>query len=124
MRNTESDISLPAAHSLLGTKTRCQVVTLLLEVKREWDVEAFAAALVRLDPTVAPDGDDDGTHTTRVATRLYHCALPKLAAADVVEFDSDAMSVSPSRNLEALGAHLDQSLDYSKAPGERIELTV
>ncbi|MFD1514058.1 DUF7344 domain-containing protein [Halomarina rubra] len=122
MNDADFGISTTTVHSLLGTKTRCQVITLLLEAERTWDVETLAAELVRLDPTLAPDGAQVENHTDRLATRLYHCTLPKLADEDVVDFDHDAMVVTPGENLSAVGAYLGESLDCSEASVEQVSL--
>ncbi|MFC5971181.1 hypothetical protein ACFPYI_07525 [Halomarina salina] len=117
------EVSADTALALLGTKTRRQVVALLLEVDETWSVEGLAAELVRLDPAVAPDGTDAEAHTERVATRLYHCALPKLADADAVEFDSEEMTVAPGEQLPRLGARLDDLLDLPNTGSVSIEPT-
>ena len=105
-----SEIPLDTALALLRTKTRRQVVTLLLEVEGTWDVEELAAELVRLDPTVAPDTTGGEAHTERLVTRLYHCALPKLADADIVDFDCGEMTVAPGQHLSVVGSHIDEPL--------------
>ena len=106
----EDELSLDGALALLRTKLRRQVVTLLLEAERTWSVEELAAELVRLDPTVAPDGTGVEAHTERLVVRLYHCALPRLADADVVDFDREATTVAPGRHLPAVGSYLDETL--------------
>ena len=115
-----SEVPTNTAFDLLKTKTRRQAVTLLLEVEGTWGVEELAAELVRLDPTVAPDGEGAESHAERVATRLYHCALPKLAEEDVVDFDREEMTTAPGEHLAALGAHLDDSLSQSNTAYEEI----
>ena len=105
-----SDVPADRAFALLKTKLRRQVVTLLLEVDGTWDVEALAAELVRLDPTVAPDGTGVEAHTERLVTRLYHCTLPKLADSNVVDFDHEEMTIAPGQHLPIVGSYLDETL--------------
>lgn len=118
-----SEVPSDAAFALLKSKTRRQVTTLLLEAEGTWDIEELAGELVRLDPTVAPDGADVDAHTERLAIRLYHCSIPKLADADVVDFDREAMTVAPDCRLSVLGSYLDESLGLPNAVGECVEST-
>lgn len=106
--NSDGPTDEPVA--LLKTKPRRQVVTLLLEVEEPWDVEKLAAELVRLDPTLAPDGSGLAEHIDRLAIRLYHCTLPTLADADVVDLDHEEMTVAPGEYLHAVGSRLDETL--------------
>ncbi|MFD1515212.1 DUF7344 domain-containing protein [Halomarina rubra] len=109
----KSEMTATTAHDLLETETRRQVVALMLEVEREWDVRELAAELTRLDPTASTDDVE------RVAIRLYHCALPKLADADAVDFDAETKTVESGRLLPALGAHLDDLLGHDDRVDEK-----
>lgn len=112
MTYTSSDVPLAEAVTLLETESRRQTVAFLLEVGGTWDVRTLADELVRLDPTVSPDAADCDDPVERRAIRLYHAALPKLAEADAVVFDSKQQTVAPGRRLDALGAHLGDSVEY------------
>nr|WP_233265092.1 hypothetical protein [Halomarina oriensis] len=101
----------------METTTCRQVVAFLLEVDGVWDVRTLADELVRLDPTLPPDTEADRNPVEERAIRLYHCALPKLAEAGVVEFDVDEQTVAPAERLDALGAHLGETIDYSDGGG-------
>lgn len=107
----ESEIPMNQTTALLTTKTRRQVVTLLLEVERPFSVEDLAAELVRLDPTVSPDDTDTESQAEQLAIRLYHQALPKLADAGVVDFDTEEAIITPGQHLHAIGSYLDDWLD-------------
>lgn len=44
--------------------------------------------------------DDTSPDTARVS--LYHCHLPKLDSANVIEWDRDRMTVRPGRSFESV----------------------
>ena len=108
------------ADVLLETEVRRRVVTLLLEVEGPWSIRELAAELVRLDPAEPPEDTASETRAERMAIQLYHCTLPTLAAAAVVDFDSEAMTVAPGRHLSALGARLDEVLGLSDGRNEAL----
>lgn len=105
-----SEVPSGTTVALLNTELRRRVVALLLEVDRVWDIQSLARELLRLTPPGAFEAADSEAPTKRVATRLYHCTLPKLADADAVVLDTAAMTVAPGQNLGALGSQLDEML--------------
>ncbi|MFD1512540.1 DUF7344 domain-containing protein [Halomarina rubra] len=113
MSYTDSETPPGEVARLLETDTRRQVVAFLLEVGGSWDVRTLADELVRLDPAVSPDSTDSEDAVEQRAITLYHCALPKLAAAEAVVFDRKEQTVTPGDRLEELGAYLGDEPDYS-----------
>ena len=124
MKFTHAELPTGVAAALLETETRRQVVTFLLEVEGTWDIRELAAELVRLDPAEPAEGRESEPRAERVAIRLYHCTLPKLADADVVDFDREAMTVAPGRHLSALGSRLDELLGLSDGSNEALGVPV
>lgn len=112
MKYTDVDVPLAEAVTLLHTRGCRQVVAYLLEVGGTWDVRMLADELVRLDPGLPPDSEDDETPTEQRALHLYHSTLPKLADADAVVFDHTEQTVAPGPRLETLGAYLLDSLEH------------
>ncbi|MWG34095.1 DUF7344 domain-containing protein [Halomarina oriensis] len=110
MRHRPLNVSDAKTTDLLRTELRRQVVTFLLETEATYSLDELAGHLVRLDTAAPPEHTDEKRHTERVATRLYHSAIPRLAAADVVVFDADERTVTPGPQLSTLGSHLDSML--------------
>lgn len=120
MKATHSELPMGEAAALLETEVHRRVVTLLLEVEGTWTIRELAAELVRLDPAEPPEDTESETRAERMAIQLYHCILPKLADADVVDLDSEARTVAPGRHLPALGARLDELLGLSDGRNEAL----
>lgn len=56
-----------------------------------------------------PPADRSADGVAGIETELHHTHLPKLAAADVVEYDPARGTVTPTPRTSGLGARLDEA---------------
>ena len=89
---------------LLASPGNRFVLTYLIRVEDPASRDDLVEYVVeRADP---PDGLSEGTFRGRVAARLVHSNLPKLAEAGIVELDDDAGTVSSTPAVEELAPYL------------------
>ncbi|MFD1515232.1 DUF7344 domain-containing protein [Halomarina rubra] len=93
-------LSKDTAYDLMRHGSRRAVVRLLGTHPVEWQLDALATEIVA-DASRDSSGVGDDRRR-RVLVDLVHHHLPKLAEANVVEFDHGAGVVAPGRHLPTL----------------------
>lgn len=103
------DVSLDAVFDVLGNARRRHVLYALA------DAEAPVGVADVVDRLCEFEGTETDDQRGRVAMSLYHVHLPKLAAADLVDFDPDRETVEPTAWPDALTAFLGLATRYESA---------
>ena len=80
-----------ARHRLFRAERARVALDVLAERTTAIDLDDLATAVAECETTDAPDENE----VQRVAISLHHRHLPKMAEADVVEYDADANRVEP-----------------------------
>lgn len=83
-------------HRLLAASERRAVLDVLADRQEPIDLTTLASAVA--DRVDAPTASSERA----VKATLHHCHLPKLAAAGVVEYDTDAAVVASGASLPEL----------------------
>jgi len=99
-------LSTDRAFHLLGNATRRRALSALRQSDVAAALDDLAAEIAArdADATLADVSQD---RCDRAAASLHHCHLPKLADADVVEYDPVANEVELLGRVEALGPYFD-----------------
>ncbi|MFC5972604.1 hypothetical protein ACFPYI_14800 [Halomarina salina] len=85
----------------MAEELRRETLRLLLNQSEEWDVSSLATELVARESDIQPS-DVGEEHQKRVVVALLHRDLPKLADADVVEFDFENERVTTGDHIDDL----------------------
>ena len=93
----ELDLSLDQAFSLLASDERRALLTSLLEANRGMFVEELVDSVA-----TRMDSADEESDQQALAISLHHVHLPKLAEADVIEWDREHDHVEPTAALAKL----------------------
>lgn len=101
-RGDAESLSTNAAFDLLSDHRRRYVVHRLTN-----ENEAELADVAGEIAATETDGHGSETDVEQVLVSLYHTHLPKLAAANVIEYDGDRGTVSPSENVDRLKRYVD-----------------
>lgn len=94
--------SLDTTFELLANGHRRALVAYLLGAQRGLSVEVLVDRLA-----------DDPADERRIATRLYHVHLPKLAAAGVIEWDDEREYVEPTPLVVELEPFLQAAIAFN-----------
>lgn len=98
---TPDELSEDAVYDLVAEELRRETLRLLLNESEEWDVSRLAAAIVARESDV-PRSEVSKEDQKRVVVALLHRDLPKLADADVVEFDFEDETVATGACIDDL----------------------
>ncbi|WP_436932476.1 DUF7344 domain-containing protein [Halosimplex halobium] len=118
----ETDLSLPPLSDpehrdwdpisvLVARPLRQGVVATLADHEHRITMEALATALQsRCNQTIVPDDDQ------QLRTQLHHIGLPKLAAVDLVMYDTTAQTVTRTRRTVAIVRRMDLKTTDDRTP--------
>lgn len=98
-----TDLSAGQVFELLADERRRLAVACLADESGSASLASLAERVADAEAERASTPSSD-THSETVFTLLYHVDLPKLAAADVVDFDYDEKEIEPAANLASLAA--------------------
>lgn len=115
-------LELDHVFEALGHPRRRYLCYTLLEAT-EWTLTDLATKIAAWEQDV-PESEVDDEQRERVYVSLYHGHIPKLVHEDVLKFDEESETITPSENaqqvlaaLEGLGASLDSNQE-THARGE------
>lgn len=98
-------------HAILSSRRRRFLVDVLAGRQAPIDLVVLARAVAMRLPDRLSDGDGEESVTPdldSIATSFHHVDLPRLADADVVDYDPEEGTVTP-RRTDALVPYLDSA---------------
>ncbi|MFC5970551.1 hypothetical protein ACFPYI_04330 [Halomarina salina] len=98
---TPDELSEDEAYDLVAEELRRETLRLLLNESEEWDVSSLATEIAARESDISHSEVNEGDQK-RVAVALLHRDLPKLADADVVEFDFEDETVVTGEHIDDL----------------------
>ena len=98
---TPDGLSVDEAYKLVSEGLRRETLRVLLNEREQWEVNDLATAVAAREQNTSPADIGETIHK-RIVVALMHRDLPKLADADIVAFDFEAETVTPSSNIDDL----------------------
>ncbi|MDG5775635.1 hypothetical protein VB773_06305 [Haloarculaceae archaeon H-GB2-1] len=98
-----SQLSEPRCYVLLGARRRREVLRALQDLETPVSVRRLAEAIAASEPE-----ERDRDIIERIHLTLHHNHLPRLAAAQVVDYDSDDGTVTQAANFGTLVGVLER----------------
>lgn len=107
---TVSQLDFDAVLDLCSKKHRRIVLAVLAEQQRSLTVDDLTKAIVKHNHHT-PLTKVSSETITQIKISLYHCHIPKLADAGLIEFDADRELVEPNEACEQIEPDLASIVD-------------
>lgn len=118
---TGTQLDRDTVHDLCRDKHRRIVIAVLAEQQRPLTLNDLAKTILKHNHHV-PLTEASGQTITRIKTSLYHCHVPKLVEAGLIEFDAERKLVEPNAEFEQIEAHLTSFLEGDPELSPPVEL--
>jgi hypothetical protein len=107
-RTDGGELTSEAIHSILGNRRRRYTLEVLRGVEDSIGMRELCVAVAARENDITPD-DVRPKQRKRVYTALRQTHLPRLATADLVEYDRDRSVVAPTERLAVLDPYFGEA---------------